>query len=79
MDFPKTFESSSIVGISDHTVGIELSFIAISRGAQIIEKHFTLDKSDTTIRDHALSLTPKEFKFLVDNGRAMSKMLNYIK
>ena len=78
-DFPKTFESSSIVGISDHTVGIELSFIAISRGAQIIEKHFTLDKSDTTIRDHALSLTPKEFKFLVDIGRAMSKMLNYIK
>ena len=38
------------------------SLTAIARGATIIEKHFTLDKSDTTIRDHSLSLTPDEYR-----------------
>jgi N,N'-diacetyllegionaminate synthase len=77
--FPKKFRSSDILGLSDHSIGIELSLIAISRGAQIIERHFTLDKSDTTIRDHALSLTPNEFKILVDNGKAIFKLLDKIK
>ena len=37
-----------------------------NRGAKVIEKHFTLDKSDTTIRDHALSLTPQNLdKWLI--------------
>ena len=53
-------------GYSDHTLGIETCLLAISRGATIIEKHFTLDKSDTTIRDHVLSATPDEFSNLVD-------------
>ena len=39
-------------------------------------KHFTLDKSDTTIRDHALSATPSEFKNLVKLGRLIKKNLN---
>ena len=78
-NFPKTFKSSNILGLSDHSIGNELSLIAISRGAQIIERHFTLDKSDTTIRDHALSLTPNEFKILVDNGKAIFKLLDKIK
>ena len=70
--------STHIIGL-DHSVGIELSLIAISRGAQVIEKHFTLDKSDTTIRDHALSLLPNEFKAMVDIGKTMSKLLHKIK
>ena len=49
------------------------SLLAIERGAKIIEKHFTLDKSDTTIRDHALSLLPHEFKSLVDIGKGIQK------
>ena len=77
--FPKKFRSSDILGLSDHSIGIELSLIAISRGAQIIERHFTLDKSDTTIRDHALIRTPDEFKILVDNGKAIFKLLDKIK
>ena len=44
--------------------------------AKIIEKHFTLDKSNTTIRDHALSATPSEFKLLVDLGNDISKKIN---
>jgi len=78
-NFPRIFKSSNILGVSDHSIGNELALIAISRGAQIIEKHFTLDKSDTTIRDHALSLTPNEFKMLVNNGRAIFKLLDKIK
>ena len=36
--------------------------MAISRGAKIIEKHFTLDKTSDFIRDHALSAEPDELK-----------------
>ena len=46
-----------------------MCLIAISRGATIIEKHFTLDKSDTTIRDHALSATPDEFLQMTRIGK----------
>ena len=53
-DFPKSFLSSDYSGFSDHTLGIETSLLAVSRGAEIIEKHFTLDKSDNTIRDHII-------------------------
>jgi len=71
--FPKNFVPGQISGLSDHSVGIELPLIAIMRGAEIIEKHFTLDKSDVTIRDHALSLTPDEFGQMVRLGTAIKK------
>ena len=74
MTLPKNFHDSVYSGYSDHTLGIETSLIAISRGAQIIEKHFTLDKSDNTIRDHALSATPEEFRQLVILGTEISKL-----
>lgn len=74
-NFPKKFEANSYYGYSDHTVGIDQCIIAICRGAKIIEKHFTLDKSDTTIRDHALSADPEEFKTMVNIGREIEKKL----
>ena len=70
---PKNFNNLEISGYSDHSVGIEVALTAIARGATVIEKHFTLDKSDTTIRDHALSATPDEFKLMVDLGRNIYK------
>ena len=76
IDFPKDFINSPYAGFSDHSVGIEASLLAIARGAKVIEKHFTLDKSDVTIRDHALSLTPEEFKLMVDVGRDMEKIVD---
>ena len=50
--------------------------MAISRGAKVIEKHLTLDKSDTTIRDHALSATPDEFLQMVKIGTQIRNNLD---
>lgn len=75
VSLPKLFSADKYFGYSDHTIGIETSLLAISRGAGAIERHFTLDKSDTTIRDHALSSTPDEFRQLVELGRAMVRCL----
>jgi len=47
------------VGYSDHTLGIEVPIAAVSLGATIIEKHFTLDNSMEG-PDHRASLEPKE-------------------
>tara|TARA_B100001057_G_scaffold357988_1_gene360072 strand:- start:158 stop:850 length:693 start_codon:yes stop_codon:yes gene_type:complete len=72
---PENFVKSKYYGFSDHFIGIEAALIAITRGARLIEKHFTLDKANQTIRDHTLSATPSEFKFLVDHGRIIHNML----
>jgi sialic acid synthase SpsE len=50
-------------GFSDHTVGVEASMAALARGARIIEKHFTLDKTMYG-PDHACSMTPEELSAL---------------
>lgn len=65
---PKNFAGSIYDGYSDHSIGIDAALIAASRGAKIIEKHLTLDKSDRTIRDHILSATPAEFRTMVELG-----------
>ena len=75
-DFPKNFKNSNYDGYSDHSIGIEMCLLAISRGANIIEKHFTLDKSNTTIRDHALSATPEEFRQMVNLGQDIKRKIN---
>jgi hypothetical protein len=41
-----------------------------------LKHRFTLDKSNTTIRDHSLSATPEEFKLLVDLGTDIYKKIN---
>ncbi|MCQ8102842.1 N-acetylneuraminate synthase [Methylomonas sp. SURF-2] len=52
------------VGYSDHTEGLTVPIAAAARGAVLIEKHFTLDKS---LRgpDHQVSLEPEELKLMV--------------
>jgi N,N'-diacetyllegionaminate synthase len=49
------------VGFSDHTLGLEAAMIALGLGAQLIEKHFTIDKARSSFRDHALSADVSEF------------------
>ena len=52
------------VGYSDHTMGIDVSVAAAARGAMVVEKHFTLDRS-LPGPDHPASLEPDELKRLV--------------
>ena len=52
------------VGYSDHTLGIEIPIAAVAMGAEIIEKHFTLDK-EMDGPDHKASLNPQELKDMV--------------
>ncbi|MBL8051531.1 MAG: N-acetylneuraminate synthase family protein, partial [Anaerolineales bacterium] len=59
-------EFNLTVGYSDHTLGIEAAIASLSVGARIIEKHFTLDKTRTTFRDHSLSADPADMRRLVD-------------
>ena len=75
--FPKDFSEKKFFGYSDHTMGIDTCLIAITRGAKVIEKHFTLDKSNTTIRDHALSATPEEFREMVNLGKEIYKKISF--
>lgn len=74
-DLPKDFRGTPYAGYSDHTIGIEVPLMAITRGAGIIEKHFTLDKMNTTIRDHSLSATPDEFRTMTELGRNIHRNL----
>jgi len=76
LDMPKDFIKSSFDGYSDHSIGIDSALLAIARGAKIIEKHFTLEKSNTSIRDHALSASPEEFNQMTQIGREMSKKVS---
>jgi N,N'-diacetyllegionaminate synthase len=63
------------VGWSDHTLGADASIAAAAIGARIIEKHFTLDKSFSTFRDHQLSADPAEMKLIVDGVRRVEELL----
>lgn len=75
---PEKFEPTGYYGYSDHLLGIEAPLLAISRGAQFVEKHFTLDKSSQVIRDHTLSATPDEFATMVKHGRVMAQLIDTI-
>jgi sialic acid synthase SpsE len=46
-------------GFSDHSIGITAALVAFSRGARMVEKHFTLDRS-LYGPDHVCSMTPEE-------------------
>lgn len=63
------------VGFSDHTTGILAPSIAVSLGAEVIEKHFTLSKKNKGL-DHSFALEPKELNEMVKNIRATEKMLS---
>ena len=62
------------VGYSDHTKGIEVPIAAVALGAEVIEKHFTLDRT-LTGPDHKASLEPNELKAMVDAIRNIEQAL----
>ena len=52
------------VGFSDHSIGYNAATIATALGAEVIEKHFTID-NNIEGADHSMSANPKIFKELV--------------
>lgn len=62
------------VGYSDHVTENYACYAAVSLGAEVIEKHFTLDKNMDG-PDHSCSLNPDEFKILIHGIRSIEKSL----
>jgi N,N'-diacetyllegionaminate synthase len=62
------------VGLSDHTFGLFVSHTAIVLGADLIERHFTLDRT-LEGPDHILSSEPDEFAELVGISKRMPVLL----
>lgn len=58
------------VGWSDHTDGIHVALAAVARGANLLEKHLTVDRK-LPGPDHAASLEPEEFKRMLESARAI--------
>jgi pseudaminic acid synthase len=63
------------VGLSDHTMGSAVSSAAVALGACMIEKHFILDRSLGGV-DSTFSMTPDEFKKMVDDIRIIEKAVS---
>ena len=68
---------SSIVGLSDHTLGIAVPVAATALGAKVIEKHFTFDRNLGGL-DASFSLDPSEFAEMVEAVRDIEKALGKV-
>jgi N,N'-diacetyllegionaminate synthase len=67
-------ELGCFVGYSDHTLGVTVPVMAVSLGAVVIEKHFTLNRN-LSGPDHKASLTPDELKTMVQEIRNVETAL----
>ncbi|WP_270506050.1 pseudaminic acid synthase [Paraclostridium sordellii] len=68
---------NTLVGLSDHSIDLEVPLTAVSLGAKVIEKHFIIDKSIDS-PDREFSLDKKEFKNMVDSIRKVEKALGCV-
>lgn len=73
MDSLKSLQCAG-VGYSDHTLGITVPIASVARGAEIIEKHFTLDRNMEG-PDHKTSLEPHELAAMVKAIRETEQSL----
>lgn len=65
------------VGLSDHTEGIVVPMAAVALGAEVVEKHFIIDRSIGG-PDSAFSMEVDEFRQMVDGIRQVEKSLGYV-
>jgi sialic acid synthase SpsE len=61
-----------LIGLSDHTLGIEIPSAAPLLGIEVIEKHFTFNKKLKKSADHWLSIDTRELKNLVKNVKIIN-------
>jgi pseudaminic acid synthase len=66
------------IGLSDHTMGVGAAVAAVALGASVIEKHFTLRRSDGGV-DSAFSLEPDEMALLVTETERAWKALGEVR
>ena len=66
-----------ICGLSDHSMGTEIAVAAVSLGAKVIEKHFTLNRADGG-EDSQFSMEPQEFAEMVREVRNVEKALGKV-
>ena len=62
------------IGLSDHSLGIEVQVAAVALGANVIEKHFTLNKNSPG-PDHKTSINFLELKRMIKSIRNIEKSL----
>lgn len=65
------------VGLSDHSMGSDVALVAVSLGAEVIEKHFILDRSIGG-PDAAFSMEKDDFKSMVNSIRNVEKALGSV-
>jgi len=64
------------IGYSGHMLGINDAILAISLGAKVVEKHFTIDRN-LPFRDNKFSILPEEFKKISEYAKDFEKMMIY--
>lgn len=62
------------VGLSDHTLGLQIPIAAAALGVSLIEKHFT-DKREQAGLDHSYSLEPDELREMIETIRTIEEAL----
>lgn len=72
----KTYQDAfgCLTGYSDHSPGHVVALASVVLGGRVIEKHFTLDKTNKG-PDHPHSMEPQEFKFMVDSIREVERAM----
>lgn len=69
LTIPNLAETFNVkAGLSDHTLGHAVAIAAVALGARVIEKHFIIDRAIGG-PDASFSMTPDEFKLMVDGIR----------